>query len=65
MEQADRAERFTYADPNSAPNQAERTGSVEALARARRQIDEVKRAVAAALPAVNDALKAAGQPPLR
>jgi photosystem II stability/assembly factor-like uncharacterized protein len=56
--------RFTYADPNSAPNQAERTGSVEALARARRQLEDVKRSIAAALPAVNDALKTAGLAPL-
>ncbi len=57
-------ERFTYGDMNSPPNQAERTGSVEALARARRQLDEVRRAIAAALPAVNEALRAAGQPVL-
>jgi photosystem II stability/assembly factor-like uncharacterized protein len=52
---------FTFGDMNSAPSQAERTGSVEALARARRTVDEVKRSIGAALPAVNDALKAAGQ----
>jgi len=52
---------FSFGDMNSPPSQAERTGSVLALARARRTVDEVKRAIGAALPAVNDALKAAGQ----
>ncbi len=55
---------FTFGDMNSPPNQGERTGSVEALARARRTVDEVKRAVAGALTGVNEALKAAGQAPL-
>ena len=41
---------FTFGDMNSAPNQGERTGSVEALARARRTVDEVKRAIAAGIP---------------
>lgn len=57
-------QQFSFGDMNSAPTQAERTGSVEALARARRQLDEVKRALGASLSAVNDALKAAGQAPL-
>jgi len=56
---------FTFGDMNSAPNQAERTGSMEALARARKTIDDVKRAIGAALPAVNDALKAANLSPLQ
>jgi photosystem II stability/assembly factor-like uncharacterized protein len=57
-------QRFTYGDMNAAPNQAERTGSAEALARARQTLADVKRAIAAALPAVNDALRAAGLAPL-
>jgi hypothetical protein len=57
-------QRFSFGDMNSAPNQAERTGSVEALARARHQLDEVRRAIGASLPAVNDALRSAGQAPL-
>ncbi len=57
-------QRLSFGDMNSAPNQGERNGAVEALARARRQLDEVRRAVGAALPAVNAALRAAGQAPL-
>jgi hypothetical protein len=57
-------ERLSFGDMNSAPNQAERTGSVEAMARARHQLEEVKRAIGAALPPVNDALRSAGMAPL-
>ena len=53
--------RFTYGDINAAPSQAERTGSVDAFARARRQVDAVRRATAALLPAVNEALRGAGR----
>ncbi len=57
-------QRFSFGDFNAAPNQAERSGSVEVLASARRTLEEVRRAVAASLSPVNDALKAAGQVPL-
>jgi len=55
---------FSFGDMNAPPSQAERTGLGEALARARRTIDDVKRGIGAALPDVNAALKAAAQAPL-
>jgi photosystem II stability/assembly factor-like uncharacterized protein len=56
--------RFSYGDWNAAPNQAERTGTVEAIQRAERTLSEVRRGVAALLPAANTALKSANQPAL-
>lgn len=56
--------RFTYGDMNAAPSQAERTGSVEAMARARRQLDLVKRLIGGFVEEANGVLRGAGMTPL-
>ncbi len=55
---------FSYGDMNTAPSQAERTGSVEALARAGKTLVEVRSAARAAVQSANRALQSAGQPTL-